>query len=265
MALNVRNIAVLSPISGTNSNANWTYVPGPGAVAENLNPNFNRTVKLTAQGLLVSKGGESVGFFMEDVMRAAAICNPALTWVPNFANQPSNAYIGFGNTNSTSFIVIAQDEIGTDMTYQWQYGNGTNVAAAGVYSNVTTNHLNISNTSGLIGNTYMVLVSNPTGSNTSNTATIYNDPAVVTQPANVSVTHPAPASFSATIKGQSALSYQWQFGNGSNIAAAGVYSNVTTNTLNISNSTGLNGTPYRLFFSDTGGSGNTSNGTLTVL
>lgn len=264
MALNVRNIINLSPITGTNNTTNWTYVPGPGAVAENTNPKFNRTVKLTATGLLISRGGNSVGLLMEDIMKAIVVANPSLTWVPNFANQPSNAYVGWGNHNAVSFPTVAQDELETDITYVWQFSNGTNVPASGIYSNTTTNTLNISNTATVIGQGYLVLVTNPSGSSSSNVAYVEYDPNIVTQPSNVAVIHPASASFTVISNGQTTQSFQWQYSNATNVAAAGVYSNVTTNTLNISNSTGLNGLAYRILVIDAAGTAISNNATLTV-
>lgn len=65
------------------------------------------------------------------------------------------------------------------------------------------------------------------------------------------------------------LSYQWQLSTDSgsswsNISAAGVYSDVTTDTLAISDNTGLDGNQYRVVVSVTGGADVTSDAaTLT--
>lgn len=73
-----------------------------------------------------------------------------------------------------------------------------------------------------------------------------------TQPANASVTAPAATSFTvaATTNDGGSLSYQWQIStdggvNWANVSNGGVYTNATTATLNISNSTGLNTRQYR--------------------
>ena len=70
--------------------------------------------------------------------------------------------------------------------------------------------------------------------------------------ANVTVTHPAPASFTFTgsdaiTLGVAPYTYQWQTGvDGTtfvNLSEGGVYSGVTTNTLHISDTTGLSQPP----------------------
>lgn len=80
------------------------------------------------------------------------------------------------------------------------------------------------------------------------------------QPPNRSVTAPAATTLpvTATSNDGGTLSYQWQVSsNGgtsySNVSNGGVYSGATTDTLSISNSTGLNGNLYRVIVSSTGG------------
>lgn len=92
---------------------------------------------------------------------------------------------------------------------------------------------------------------------------------VGTQPSNASVTAPAASSFTVVATG--ATNYQWQLraaagGQYTNITNGGVYTNATTATLNISNSTGLNGNRYRcVILNSTAGSSATSTAaTLTV-
>lgn len=81
---------------------------------------------------------------------------------------------------------------------------------------------------------------------------------IATKPANVTVTAPAVAAFSVVAgisTGGGVLSYQWQKStapNGSvfvDVVNGGVYSNATTNSLSISNSTGLNNIKYRVVVS----------------
>lgn len=93
------------------------------------------------------------------------------------------------------------------------------------------------------------------------------------QPAAASVTAPAAAQFVVAVTSRPAggtLSFQWQEStdggsNFSNLADGGVYSNTTTNTLDISNSTGLDTYQYRVVVSITGGADVTSDAaTLTV-
>jgi hypothetical protein len=73
--------------------------------------------------------------------------------------------------------------------------------------------------------------------------------AITTQPSAASVTAPAAATFGVVVSVPAGATYQWQQKTGAaayaNIANGGVYSTATTATLNISNSTGLNGVKYR--------------------
>ena len=95
-----------------------------------------------------------------------------------------------------------------------------------------------------------------------------------TQPANASVTAPAAASFAvvATLRGATGgtATFQWQLStdsgaNFANVSNGGVYSDATTATLAISNSTGLDGNQYRCVVSATGAADVTSSAaTLTV-
>jgi hypothetical protein len=268
MPLNVRAILqILAVNTASNATANWTYVPGPGAVNENTNPTFNRTVKTTAQGVLITRGGTSCGYPMETLCLGAAQVNPALTWPPVCANQPTNSIVGYGN--AANFISNWNDEItnggGNDISYQWEYaGNGANVISAGVYSNATTNYLNISSTAGLSNVGFLVAATNPSGTTDSSAVFITTDPTILTQPTNTNVVHPAAANFSVVATGQTTLSYLWCYGNGTNVPNTGVYSGNQSNVLNVSNSTGLNGTNFFVTVSDTGGSQNSANAFLLV-
>jgi hypothetical protein len=94
---------------------------------------------------------------------------------------------------------------------------------------------------------------------------------ILTQPVNRSVAAPAGTTFAvvATAAPSTAtLTYVWQANTGAgfaNLSNAGVYSNTTTPTLSISNSTGLNGAQYRSLVLSTGANTVTSAaGVLTV-
>lgn len=73
----------------------------------------------------------------------------------------------------------------------------------------------------------------------------------LTQPVPATVVAPAPATFAVTtdsVPTGASITYQWQANTGSgfaNLTNAGVYSNTTTATLSISNTTGLTGVQYR--------------------
>ena len=95
-----------------------------------------------------------------------------------------------------------------------------------------------------------------------------------TQPSAASVTAPAAASFTvaATLRGAAGgtATFQWQLStdsgaNFADITNGGVYSDATTSTLAISDSTGLDGNQYRVVVSATGAASVTSDAvTITV-
>jgi len=80
------------------------------------------------------------------------------------------------------------------------------------------------------------------------------------QPAAASVTAPAAAQFvvaASTTPAGGTLTFQWQEDQGSgfvNLADGGVYSGALSNTLDISDSTGLDTYQYRVVISNTGAS-----------
>lgn len=95
-----------------------------------------------------------------------------------FTSQPEDVTDYLANLSSATFQVVADsDPAGASITYQWYENNTTHIysiAEAGVYSDVTTNTLAISNVSGLDGYSYFVIISGDGGadSNTSGNATI---------------------------------------------------------------------------------------------
>jgi len=94
-------------------------------------------------------------------------------------------------------------------------------------------------------------------------------PSITTQPSSVTVCNTNSAVFSVVASG-TGLTYQWQQNTGSgfvNLTNAGIYSSVTTATLNISScTTAMNGYQYRCVVSSStcGGSTNSNSATLTV-
>ena len=94
-----------------------------------------------------------------------------------------------------------------------------------------------------------------TGDNTADDSVLVDaTTSISVQPVNRSVTAPTGTTFAVTSTATgaySSLTYQWQVSSDggstwSNLSNAGVYSGVSTATLTISNSTGLNGKKYRV-------------------
>ena len=169
-----------------------------------------------------------------------------------FTTQPTNQGICLGSTGAFSLVAT-----GTGLTYQWQYAiNSTsaysNIANGGVYSGATTPSLTLTSpTAGLNGYYYRCIVSDVTCNSTSATAvlSVNSAQAITVDPANTNVCINTSTSFSATVTG-SPGGFQWQEDQGSGFVSltnGGVYSNVTTNTLNIGTVTlAMNTYKYRL-------------------
>jgi PKD repeat protein/sugar lactone lactonase YvrE len=156
---------------------------------------------------------------------------------PAITTQPLAQSICAGA--NTSFTVVAT---GTGLTYQWQIDQGAgfaNVVNGGVYSNATTATLNITAaTAAMNGYQYKVIVTGTCApAVTSSTAllTVNPVPSITTQPTAQTICSGANTSFTVVATG-GGLTYQWQENQGlgfANLSNGGVYSNVTTATMNI--------------------------------
>jgi hypothetical protein len=170
-------------------------------------------------------------------------------------------------SNSNSGTLTLSGHTGT--ITKWQYSNDNFGSDIHDIANTTTSQ----NYSGLTETTYYraLVQSGVCSSALSAVATITVNTAI-----NISA-HPATAticsgatSFSVTASGTSP-SYQWQLStdNGSNyndLSNGGVYSTVTSNTLNISDVAGLNNNRYRVVVSGTSPCGNvTSNAAILMV
>ena len=166
-----------------------------------------------------------------------------VTTAPTITTEPASVSTCPGT--SADFSITAT---GTTLSYQWQSnvsGAYENLSNGGIYSNVTTATLNISNVTGLNNTNYICIVSNGSCSISSTPAilTILNAPVISVQPTPATSCTGIGASFTITATGGT-LTYQWQSnasGTFKNLSNGGVYSNVTTATMDISNVAGLNG------------------------
>lgn len=233
-------------------------------ILDATNRQFLRTIVLSNDGVRVSRGTTSAGIAMADLFSALATLESALTWAPIITVQPVARYIPSGT--GTAFAVTATSE--TDISYQWQKSTDSgatwgNQANTGVYTGATTATLTISDVASLGGNEYRCVVTNSSGSTNSTAGTLTT--ALVP---SIGVTAPTATALNLTLAGPGTFTYQWQISSdgGStwgNQANTGVYTGVTTVTLHISDSTGLNGKKYRVVISGTA-SFNSNVATLTV-
>ena len=188
----------------------------------------------------------------------------------SITSDPSNSAVCAGQ--NTSFTITAS---GTSLSYQWQENQGSgwnNLSNGGVYSNVTTSSLGLTNVlPGMNMYQYRCIVTDAClQKDTSNAAvlTVNESPSVTGDPSDASVCEGGNTLFSVVAAG-SGLLYQWQENQGSgwnNLSNGGVYANVTTASLTLSGVLpGMNNYRYRCVVSGTCTPADTSgSATLTV-
>jgi len=171
---------------------------------------------------------------------------------PTISTQPTNQTVFAGQ--SATFSVGA---LGTPpLSYQWQE-NGINIASATAASNTTPPTTPADN-----GATFQVVVTNSSGSVTSQLATLYVStivaPTISTQPVNQTVIVGQTATFSVSAIGTLPLTYKWQK-NGVTISSATSPSYTTPTTV-----TTDNGAVFRVIVSNSTGTVTSQGATLTV-
>jgi hypothetical protein len=133
---------------------------------------------------------------------------------PQITTQPANQTVSVGQ--SATFSVVTTGT--TPLQYQWRKNGTAIVGATG--SSYTT----LAAVSGDNGSSFTLVVTNATGSMTSNAATLTvtaapTAPQITTQPVNQTVSVGQSATFHVVATGTAPLKYQWQK-NGTAIAGA---------------------------------------------
>lgn len=151
-------------------------------VLDSTNINFLRQVMLSNDGIKVIRGNYSIQFPMNQIFAAAFAAYPSMSWAPVMATQPSASTTLITSsvaTSTASLFVVATDEFGNDMTYQWyvsaSYGSGFAVPVGKNYQNTSSANISASY-SGSIGNRdqylFFCTVTNPGGITSSSIATV---------------------------------------------------------------------------------------------
>ena len=178
---------------------------------------------------------------------------PAPQTPPAITFHPTSQTVVVGQ--SAAFTVVAT---GTEpLSYQWRR-NGANITGANSPSYDTGATTMADN-----GALFSVVVLNPFGSVTSNSATLRVTgapvaPSITAQPANRTVTAGQTATFSVGVNGTEPLSYRWRK-NGSDIPGAVSASYTTPAT-----TTADNGSTFAVVVQNSIGSVTSNNATLTV-
>jgi hypothetical protein len=179
------------------------------------------------------------------------INTPAIA--PSISSQPSNQTVTTGQT--ATFSVAAS---GTGpLTYQWKKGS-TEIARA-TASTYTTPVTAIADNA----STFLVIVSNAAGSQTSNSAiltvnAVAAPPSISAQPSSQTVTVGQTASFYVTATGAAPLTYQWRKG-GTVIGGATASTYTTPATL-----IGDNGSTFSVIVQNSAGSQTSNAAQLNV-
>ena len=180
---------------------------------------------------------------------------------PNSANR--NAI--YSNTTANSFV--AGETVGV-----FGVGAGEQAASLGAITHTGWN-LKHQGTGGRAGRVfYECLVAGGFVSDASVAGLAARIIQLSIQPSNKTVNNNLATTFSVgavTTPSGGSITYQWKANTGSgfaNLTNVGVYSNVTTSTLSISNVSGLNATSYQCLLQCTGAANvTTSNAVLTVV
>ncbi len=195
--------------------------------------------------------------------------------VPAMTTQPTNFTVNAGGT--ATFTAAASGS--PTPTVQWQVNSGsgfTNLTDGpvngAVYSGSATGTLTITGATAAMNTyQYQAVFTNVGGTITSSPATLTVDfaPTITTQPSSHTVASGATTFTAAATSNPSPATVQWQISTNGGVtftplSNSGVYSTVTTPTLNISNVSGLNGNLYRAVFTNSVGSTNTAAATLTI-
>ena len=199
----------------------------------------------------VSSGG-SYDMWEFDTFTATGWSN-AGTAAPAITSQPLSQTVSAGQT--ATFTVAASGA--APLGYQWYLGSAAiSGATAPSYTTPAT-------TAAESGSSFHVVVSNASGSATSNaailTVTASNTaPAITTQPANETVAVGASATFVVVATGTAPLSYQWYLG--STAIAGATAASYTTPAATAAQS----GSSFHVVVRNASGSATSNNATLTV-
>src|SRR5438874_709147 len=184
---------------------------------------------------------------------AAMLTVNAAAVAPSITTQPANQTVTVGQ--AATFTVVATGT--APLSYQWQK-SGTAISGR-----TEERYTTPATTSADNGAQFVVVVSNPVGSVTSNAGTLTVNasstaPSITTQPANQTVTVGQTATFKVVAAGAAPLSYQWQK-NGTAISGATSASYTTPATTSADN-----GAKFVVAVSNVAGNVTSNAATLTV-
>ncbi len=170
---------------------------------------------------------------------------------PSITTQPQNQTVTAGAN-----VTFTSGANGTPApTFQWRKNNAD-------INGATNSSLTLNNVQAGDAGNYTLVATNSAGTATSNAATLTvnaatSAPVITQQPSNQTVTVGNAVTFTAAASGNPAPSYQWQF-NGANIGGA------TASTYSIGSVTANQAGTYRVVATNSAGSAQSNDATLTV-
>jgi hypothetical protein len=259
----------------------WQVSTNGGVIFSNITNSAafsgNNTATLTALATNSTENGWLVRALAINGTGTTASTSATLTvnFAPTFSTQPTNSTVAVG-ANATFTVATTGNPA---PTLQWQIStNGgalfTNITnGAGFSGNTGTILTVIAVNSTQSTNVFRAVATNsvaPAGVNSTN-ATLLVPPTFTTQPGNATVIQGSGnATFSVVLSGNPAPTLQWQVSaNGgalfTNITNGAGFSGNTSSTLTvIAPLVGQSGNLFRAVGTDTGGTTNSTNATLTV-
>ena len=249
--------------ASTDGGANWGILVNAGAYGGVSGPTLTVAASAGFNGYqyrcVVSNGTGSL------TSNAASLTVNLPNIAASISSQPSNQTVSAGQ--GTSFTVIASGTPAPGLQWQVSTDNGSNwsiLANSATYGGVSRATLTVNASAGLNGYRYRCVVTNSTGSATSNAASLtVNAPAagaplITSQPSNQPLTTGQNATFPVTATGTPTPGYQWWVStdNGSNwstLINGGAYSGVSLPMLTVMPAAGFLGYQYRCVVSNTAG------------
>ena len=175
--------------------------------------------------------------------------------LPVITSQP----VSLTNNASTTAVFTVTATGTQPLHYQWVKNGTNNLSDFGNISGSSSNVLTLANVLAADAGSYSVVISNVAGTLASSNALLtVIDPAILTQPTNLTVVNGNPASFTVVAAGTAPLTYQWKQ-NGSAIVGA------TAATLALNAVSDTDAGAYTVVVTTPAGTASSTAANLTVL
>ncbi len=243
----------------------WQYLNGSTWRPFGAGGGYN-TAALTTFPTTAMFGGVQLRVVVTDVNGLSAASSAAtLTVTPSILTQPVSQTVAFGSSATFSVVVGGVP----DLTYQWQYLNGSTWMPFGAGTGYNAATVTTFPTTAAFNRVqFRVVATDGNGfAVTSNQATLFVAPVILTAPVSQTVPGGSAAVFTVSATGMGSLGYTWQYWNGSawvtfTPAMAKAYYTATLTT--VPATAALNGLQLRVQVTGAGITATSAPVTLTV-